>query len=41
MDIIREGAGTHFDPLVAKAFLNAEDEVRRIAEANLDAEKKN
>jgi response regulator RpfG family c-di-GMP phosphodiesterase len=40
MDIIREGAGTHFDPLVAKAFLNAEDEVRRIAEANLDAEKK-
>ena len=38
MDIIREGAGTHFDPLVARAFLNAEDEVRRISEANLKAE---
>jgi HD-GYP domain-containing protein (c-di-GMP phosphodiesterase class II) len=34
MDIIREGAGSHFDPLVAQAFLNAEDEVRRISEAN-------
>ena len=32
MDIIREEAGTHFDPLVAKAFLDAEPEVRRIAE---------
>jgi response regulator RpfG family c-di-GMP phosphodiesterase len=34
MDIIREGAGSHFDPLVAQAFLNAEDEVRIIYEAN-------
>ncbi|MBQ9610880.1 MAG: HD domain-containing protein [Lachnospiraceae bacterium] len=32
MDIIREGLGTHFDPNVAKAFLDAEDEVRKIAE---------
>ena len=32
MDIIREGVGTHFDPNVAKAFLDAEDEVRAIAE---------
>ena len=31
LDIIREGAGSHFDPQVAKAFLDAEDEVRRIA----------
>lgn len=32
MDIIREGLGTHFDPQVAQAFLDAEDEVRRVAE---------
>ena len=32
MDIIREEAGTHFDPQVAKAFLDAEAEVRRVAE---------
>ena len=32
MDIIREESGTHFDPDVAQAFLNAEDEVRRIEE---------
>ena len=37
LDIIREGAGSHFDPLIAEAFLHAEDEVRRIAEANGDA----
>ena len=30
MDIIREEAGTHFDPLVAQAFLNAGDEVRKV-----------
>ena len=30
MDIIREGSGTHFDPQVAQAFLEAEDEVRRV-----------
>lgn len=33
MDIIRTDAGTHFDPLVAEAFLGAEDEVRRVAES--------
>ena len=32
MDIIREEAGTHFDPVVAQAFINAESEVRRIEE---------
>ena len=30
MDIIREGSGTHFDPNVAQAFINAGDEVRTI-----------
>ena len=30
MDIIREGAGSHFDPYVADAFLHAEDEVRKV-----------
>lgn len=32
MDIIRKDAGSHFDPLVAEAFLGAEDEVRKVAE---------
>ena len=32
MGIIREESGTHFDPVVAEAFLNAEEEVRRIEE---------
>ena len=36
LSIIREDAGSHFDPLVAQAFLDAEDEVRRIAELNLE-----
>ena len=31
LDIIREGSGTHFDPNIVQAFLDAEDEVRRIA----------
>ena len=30
--IIREGAGKHFDPVVVDAFLNAEDEVKRVEE---------
>ena len=30
MDIIREGSGSHFDPKVAQAFINASDEVRRV-----------
>ena len=33
MDIIREGAGTHFDPEVAAAFLESADEVRRVMDA--------
>ena len=35
-DIIREGSGSHFDPNVVKAFLDAEDEVRRVAALNMD-----
>lgn len=31
--IIREGIGTQFDPRIAGAFLHAQDEVRRVAEA--------
>ena len=33
-DIIREGAGSHFDPAVVTAFLHAEDAIRRTAEEN-------
>ena len=36
MEIIREDAGTHFDPLVVKAFLDAEDEVRRVQKLNME-----
>lgn len=32
MDIIREGAGKHFDPKLAELFIEAGDEVRKIAE---------
>ena len=32
MDIIKEDAGSHFDPLVADAFISASDEVREVAE---------
>ncbi|MBQ8306821.1 MAG: HD domain-containing protein [Blautia sp.] len=39
MEIIREGSGSHFDPKVAEAFLNAEDEVRKVAEHRGDTEK--
>lgn len=35
MAIIREGSGTHFDPKVAQAFINAEDEVRRVMESHM------
>lgn len=31
IDIIREESGTHFDPQVVQSFLNAEDEIRRVA----------
>lgn len=36
LEIIREDAGTHFDPAVAQAFLDAEEEVRRVAQLNLE-----
>ncbi|MBR2280537.1 MAG: HD domain-containing protein, partial [Ruminococcus sp.] len=36
LDIIREGSGNHFDPLVVKAFLDAEDEVRRVQKLNME-----
>ncbi|MBQ2184188.1 MAG: HD domain-containing protein, partial [Lachnospiraceae bacterium] len=32
MNIIKEGSGKHFDPIVAKVFVECEDEVRKIAE---------
>ena len=32
IDIIREESGTHFDPQVVRAFLDAEQEVRKVAE---------
>ena len=35
-DIIRKGSGNHFDPLVVKAFLDAEDEVRRVQKLNME-----
>ena len=37
LGIIQKDAGSHFDPLVAQAFLDAEDEVREIAEEHGDA----
>lgn len=36
LDIIREDAGSHFDPLIVRAFLDAEDEVRHIAQLNTE-----
>ena len=36
LSIIEKDAGTHFDPVVATAFLNAEDEVRRVAASHGD-----
>ncbi len=35
-DIIRKDAGSHFDPTVAKAFLEAEEEVRRVYETHYE-----
>ena len=34
--IIREGVGTQFDPRIAGAFLDAQEEIRNIAEAHKD-----
>ena len=36
LDISREGSGSHFDPQVVKAFLDAEDEVRYVANLNME-----
>ena len=36
IEIIRTDAGTHFDPSVVKAFLDAEDEIRRVAKMNME-----
>ncbi len=36
LDIIRTDAGTHFDPEVVRAFLDAEDEIRDIAKRNME-----
>ena len=33
IEIIRDGAGSHFDPNVVTAFLHAQDEVRQVMEA--------
>jgi len=38
MAIITEGIGTQFDPQVARAFLHAEAEIRRVAQENTEAE---
>ena len=32
MSIIREGSGNHFDPLIVQAFMDAEEELRQIAD---------
>ena len=31
IEIITEGAGSHFDPLIVKAFLEAEEQIRMVA----------
>ncbi len=36
MGIITEGAGSHFDPEVVRAFETAEDEVRRVAAMHME-----
>jgi len=38
MSIIKEGAGSHFDPKIAQAFLNASDEVRKVMNTNMSIE---
>lgn len=35
MNIIKDGSGTHFDPAIVKAFLNAGDEVRKVMNTNM------
>ena len=36
MDIIREESGTHFDPNVVNAFINASDEVKAVMNSNME-----
>jgi len=36
MSIIHEGAGSHFDAEIVRAFESAEDEVRRVSEMVMD-----
>ena len=36
MDIIREGAGSHFDPNVAAAFIHSEDRVREVLSGRME-----
>ena len=38
MEIIQEGAGSHFDPKIADAFIRASDEVRRVMNTNMSLE---
>ncbi len=38
MNIIIKDAGSHFDPNVVKAFVDAQDQVRRIAQENMEKE---
>ena len=38
LSIIEEGSGTHFEPKIVKAFVDAQDEVRKIAEMNISKE---
>ena len=38
VEIIRMGSGTHFDPQVVQAFLDAEPDIRRVATLNLENE---
>ena len=39
MDVIREGAGNHFDPYVAGAFMHAEEKVREVLSEHQSEEK--
>ncbi len=39
LDIIKKDAGSHFDPLVAEAFIGAEEEVRKVAEDHRNYDK--
>ena len=38
LDIIRDGAGSHFDPKIAQAFLNAKDRVTEVAQSHRKTE---